>query len=146
MKRKFFILFLTVFSVMLTSCDWHADPKIVGYSTMQLNNDGRFVCSVDDNSLYYIDSVLTIKDGIKLYEAPTCGNDVTVFTFNIEDGVRFYKGHVSSEEVKRVYFQGDSSSATLNFTLFFMVVVILYGWASCNYRRTRNMGDKNKSN
>lgn len=128
MKRKFFVFVLIAFTLSLTSCDWYSDPEIIGHSKIELANNGRFACEMEDLTVYYIDSLLTIKDGIKSYETPACGNDVTVFTFNKSNKFHFYKGIASSEQIKKVYFQGDTVSGTLNFIIIFIVVILLYGW------------------
>ena len=50
----------------------------------------------------YIDSVLTKENGVKCYEEPILGEDVTAFTLDKNDEIYFYKGYVSSEEIKEV--------------------------------------------
>ena len=146
MKNCIFILVLVVFSVLLTSCDWNADPVILGYSEVKQVDDGRFVCSVDDRAVYFVDSLLTIKDGVKSYEKPVIGNEVTVFAFDLTGRVHFYKGNVSADEVKRVYFQGDGGSATINFTLIFFAIIVLYGCASHVYAKSCKQEEAKKQN
>ena len=61
MKR--IILLFAFFALLFTSCDWYADPQIIGHSTVGVDENERFVCMVDNASIYYVDSLLTFKDG-----------------------------------------------------------------------------------
>ena len=105
--KKFLILFFA--AITLTACDWNDDPQILGYSEIKQSEDGEYICQVN-NFYCYIDSVLTKENGIKCYEEPILGEDVTAFTLDKNDEIYFYKGHVSSEEIKEVYFQYDDSN------------------------------------
>ena len=143
MKRKILIVFVAIFTAMLTSCDWYADPQIVGLSKIELNNEGTFVCCVNNQSSYKVDSVLTIKKGLKTYEKPTVGSEITIFTFTGKnDNTYFYKGHASPKEIKKTYFQGHTGSSSIKFSIFFIGVMSFYGWANYSYGKEK----QNKKN
>ncbi len=128
--KKMLLLLVVVFS--LTSCDWYADPVVLGQSEIEVDTQGQYICSVDSKVTYVVDSVLTLKDGVKQFEKPLEGETVTVFSFDAADKVFFYRGNASSSEIKKTYFKGDNGSASINFTIIFILVIILYAWATHN--------------
>ena len=132
---KKLVLFLFT-AIALTSCDWTADPKIIGVSEIEADTNGRYICRLENEASYCIDSVLTIKNGTKLYETPIIGKDVTVFTFDSVDNIYFYRGIASSEEIKRVYFQGSKANGLINVMLILLIIFILYGLASHVYAKS----------
>ena len=74
MKR--IILLFAFFALLFTSCDWYDDPQIIGHSTVGVDENERFVCLVDNASIYYVDSLLTFKDGARIYEQPVSGDKI----------------------------------------------------------------------
>lgn len=121
--KKFLILFFA--AITITACDWNDDPQILGYSEIEIDQDGKYACQVN-NFYCYIDSVLTEKDGAKCYEEPILGKDVTVFTLDINDGVYFYRGLASTQEIKEVYFQDDDSNLRKNGMLVFLGIFLFF--------------------
>lgn len=134
---KKFLLFLFAMC-LLTSCDFTADPMVIGTSEIELNDDGQYVCRLTSKATYVVDSLLTLKDGHKEFIDPIEGKDVTIFTYNQADKIYFYRGHASAEEIKTVWYQGFSGNGTLNFTLIFICVIILYGIASYKYHQSKD--------
>lgn len=132
MKNLLLFMF-AMLSLTLTSCDWYADPIVLGTSEIERDEHGKYVCRVSSQATYVVDSLLTSKDGKKMYEVPVEGKDVTAFTFDEHDKIYFYRGFASSEEIKKTYFSGHSGSASINFTLIFIGVIILYGIATHMY-------------
>lgn len=140
MKR--IILLFAFFALLFTSCDWYADPQIIGYSTVGVDENERFVCLVDNASIYYVDSLLTFKDGARIYEQPISGDKITVFIFDGDKNVHFYKGHASSEEVKDTFFYGDNGSAGINIFLTMSALLCMYGYSSYQLGKQRRNNKK----
>lgn len=140
MKR--IILLFAFFALLFTSCDWNADPQIIGHSTVGVDESERFVCMVDNASIYYVDSLLTFKDGARIYEQPISGDKITVFLFDGDKNVHFYKGHASSEEVKDTFFYGDNGSAGINIFLFMSALLCMYGYSSYQLGEQRRNNKK----
>lgn len=140
MKR--IILLFAFFALLFTSCDWYADPQIIGHSTVDVDENERFVCMVDNASIYYVDSLLTFKDGARIYEQPVSGDKITVFIFDGDKNVRFYKGHASSEEVKDTFFHGDNGSAGINIFLIMSALLFMYGYFSYQLSEQRRNNKK----
>ena len=129
MKVKFFIFLFVVSSVLFTSCEVCPEPRIVGYSMVELDEEGRFVCRFNNDVVYPVDSVLTTKDGEKCYEKPVWGDEITAFVFGKESGnLLFYKGKASSEEIKKVNFQDDNSFEMILVVFIFLVIMSIVAW------------------
>ncbi len=144
MKRimKRIILLFAFFALLFTSCDWHDDPQIIGHSTVGVDENERFVCLVDNASIYYVDGLLIFKDGASIYEQPISGDKITVFLFDGDKNVHFYKGHASSEEVKDTFFHGDNGSAGINIFVIMSGLFCLYGLYIYKYPERRRNNKK----
>ncbi len=125
MKR--FYLLLVVALLLFSSCDWRRDPQIVGYTPIELNEKNEFVCFIEDVAIP-VDSILLANETEKIYDRPYIGQYVTCFTIGNHTG--FYEGIANADEIKKVYFIGDTVSSSINFFIVFMVVILLYGYAT----------------
>lgn len=121
--KKFLILVIT--TIALVSCDFLKDPIVLGTSQISTNDDGKFVCHVSSQLHCNVDSLLTLQNGKRAFIEPVVNSDVTVFTFGTEDEIYFYQGVATADDIKKVYFQGDTSNATINMFIFSCVLIIL---------------------
>ncbi|MBE6451129.1 MAG: hypothetical protein E7016_04110 [Alphaproteobacteria bacterium] len=122
--KKFLILIVT--AIALVSCDFLKDPIVLGYSKVELTDNGKFICRADSQLNCFVDSLLTLQEGKKSYIAPVVGENVTVFTFDVNDKIYFYQGVATSEDIKSVYFQGDTANRMINFVLI-LICIIIFG-------------------
>ena len=141
---KHFYLLLILASLLFSSCDWRKDPKIEGYASVKLNEKNEYVCSINGET-FSVDSVLFTNGTEKIYIKPEDGQRVTYFTIGDHKG--FYDGFAKEDEIKNTYFIGDILNGSLNFCIFMMVVMFLYGYVSiCKEKKEDEEDAKSQQN
>ena len=126
MKHAYFLFLIAM--MLFSSCDWRKAPNIVDFGKIELDSQNNYVCLVNDEVIA-VDSVLQADKTQKVYELPYVGQEVTCFSFKPGE-LHFFDGKATSEEIKEVYFIGDYLSTDLNFAVFAIIVIVLYGYYS----------------
>ena len=142
MKHAYFLFLIAM--MLFSSCDWRKAPNIVDFGKIELDSQNNYVCLVNDEFVA-VDSVLQADRTQKIYESPYLGQEVTCFSFKSGE-LHFFDGKATSEEIKEVYFIGDYLSTDLNFAVFAIIVIVLYGYYSIVAEKEEDEKDEERPN
>jgi len=125
--------------LMCVSCITAPDTSIMGVGEVELDDNGNFVCQVGSQKLFYVDSVLVVKDGT--YTIPVVGNKVTVYTVENGEDFRFAQGDISQNFLDE-YYAGGYNFFIDNAVVFFAFLILCYGFLSLSIAKDKEKRKK----